>query len=65
MSIFGKNNSPSLPNFLQTHINFDNVFRIYNQINYRNILFAKVIIILIMTAQVLFFDVFFQKIPVL
>ena len=40
---------------------FDHISRIYNQIKYRNIWFEKVIIILIMTAQVLFFNVFFEK----
>ena len=65
MSVFGENDSRCLSNFLQTHIfwNFDHISRTYNQINYRNIWFAKVIIILIMTAQVLFFDVFFEKDP--
>ena len=57
LSVFGENDSRRLSNFLQTHIfwNFDHISRIYNQINYRNIWFLKVIIILIMTAQVLFF----------
>ena len=61
MSVFGE--SDSLSNFLQTHIfwNFDNTSRIYKQISYSNIWFPKVIIILIMTAQVLFFNVFFEK----
>ena len=56
MSVFGKNNSCRLSHFLQTHIflNFDHTSRIYNQINYRNIWFPKVIIILTMTAQELF-----------
>ena len=51
--------------FLQTHIfwKFDHISRTYNQINYRNIWFTKVIIILIMTVQVLLFDVFFEKDP--
>ena len=49
--------------FLQIHIfwNFDHISRIYNQINYRNIWFLKVIIILSMTLQVLFFNVFSKK----
>ena len=72
LSIFGENDSRCLSNFLQTHI-FGNFFeyflnhisRTYNQINYRNIWFAKLIIILIMTAQVLFFDVFTEKDPYL
>ena len=65
LSVFGENDSRRLSNFLQTHIfwNFDHISRIYNQINYRNIWFPKVIIILIMTAQVLFFNVFFRKRP--
>ena len=63
MSIFGENNSPRLSIFLQTHIfwNFDHISRICNQINYRNIWFPKVKIILIMTAQVLF-SIFFQTV---
>ena len=40
--------------------NFDQISRIYNQINYTNIWFPKVIIILFMTAQVLF-SIFFPK----
>ena len=65
LSLFGENDSRRLSNFLQTHIlwNFDHISRIYNQINYRNIWFAKVTIILIMTAQVLFFNVFSEKDP--
>ena len=61
--VFGENDSRRLSNFLQTHIfwNFDHISRIYSQINHRNILFPKVIIILIMTAQVLFFNVFSEK----
>ena len=63
--VFGDNDCRCLSNFLQTHIflNFDDFSRIYNQINYRNILFRKVMIILIMTAQVLFFNLFFKKDP--
>ena len=63
VSVFGENDSHRLSNFLQTHIfwNFDHISRIYNQINYRNIWFPKVIIILIMTAQVLFSMFFSQK----
>ena len=62
MSIFGKNDSHRLSNFLKTHIfwNFNHISRIYNQINYMNIWFPKVITILIMTAQVLF-SMFFPK----
>ena len=60
--VFGENNSCHLSNFLQIHIfwNFDHISRICNQINYSNIWFAKIIIILIMTAQVLFL-MFFPK----
>ena len=63
MSVFGKNDSRCLSNFSQTHVfwNFDHISRTYNQINYTNIWFEKVIIILIMTAQVLFFQCFFRK----
>ena len=65
MSVFGENNSRCLSNILQTHIswNFGHIFRTYNHINYRSIWFAKVIIVFIMTAQVLFFDVFSEKEP--
>ena len=47
--------------FLQTHVfwNFCYISRTYNQISYRNIWFAKVIITLIRTAQV--FSTFFLK----
>ena len=62
MSKFGENHSRCLSNFLETHIfwKFDHISKTYNQINNRNIWFAKVIIILIMTAQVLF-SIFFLK----
>ena len=65
MSVFGENDSRCLSNFLKTPIFWkcDQIFRTYNQINYRNIWFGKVIIILLMTTQVLFFDVFFEKDP--
>ena len=65
LSIFGENDSRHLSNFLQTHIfsNFDHISRIYNQINYRNVCFPKVIIILIVTAQMLLFNVFSLKDP--
>ena len=65
LSVFGKNNSCCLSSFLQTHIfwNFDHISRIFNQINYWNIWFPKVMIILIMAAQVLFFNVFSEKYP--
>ena len=64
-SVFGENNSRHLFNVLQTHIfwKFDHISRTYNQINYRNIWFAKVTGILIMMAQVLFLDIFFEKDP--
>ena len=67
LSVFGENDSRSLSNFLQTLIfwNFDHISRIYNQVNYRNIWFPKVIIILIMTGQVLFFHAFSEKDPYL
>ena len=56
MSVFGKNGSRCLSNFLQSHIfwNFDHISGNGNQINYRDIWFTKVIIILTMTAQALF-----------
>ena len=65
MSVFGENDSRRLSNFLQNHIfsKFAHISRIYNQINYSNIWFPKVIIILIMTAQVLFFNAFSEKDP--
>ena len=65
LSVFRENDSHCLSNFLHTHIcwNFDHIFRIYNQINYRIIWFGKVIIILIITAQVLFFNAFSEKDP--
>ena len=61
--VFGENDSRCLSNFLQTHIfrKFDHISRTYNQINSRNIWFAKVIILLLMTTQVLFSDVFSKK----
>ena len=61
--VFGENNSCHLSNFLQIYIfwNFDHISRICNQISYRDIWFPKVLIILIMTAQVLFFKVFSEK----
>ena len=37
--------------------------RTYNQVNYRNIWLARVTIILIMIAQVLFVDIFLEKYP--
>ena len=63
LSIFGENDSRRLSYFLQTHIfwNFDHISRIYNQINYRNIWFPKVIITLIMRPQVLLSMFFFPK----
>ena len=61
--VFGENDSRRLSNFLQTHIfwKFDHISRTYNQINYRNIWFVKVTIILIIMSQVLFFHIFFKK----
>ena len=59
MSVFGKNDS-------RRHIfwRFDHhISRTSNEINYRNTWFVEAIIILIMTARVLFFDVFFEKHP--
>ena len=63
MLVFGENNSRRLSHFLQTYIfwKFDQISRNYNQINYRNTWFVKVTIILIMIAQVFFFNVFFEK----
>ena len=43
--------------------NLYHIFRICNEINNRNIWFPKVIIILIMTAQAFFFNVFSEKAP--
>ena len=61
MSVFGKSDSCGLSIFLQTHNfwKFDHICRTCNPINYRNTWFAKVIIF-IMTAQVLLFDVFYK-----
>ena len=58
-----KNGSCCLFNFLQTQIfwKFYHISRTYNQINYRNIWFAKLTRILIMMAQVHLFDIFFSK----
>ena len=63
LSVFGENDSRRLSNFLQTQIfrNFNHISTISNQINYRNIWLPKVIIFLIVTAQVLFFDIFSEK----
>ena len=62
MLVFGENDS-RLSNFLQTQIfwNFDHISKIYSHINYRNNWFSKVILILIMTTQVLFPNVFFSE----
>ena len=67
MLVFGKNGSHGLPKFLQIHIfwKFDHICSSYNQINYRNIWFAKVIIFLFITAQALFSMDFFEKDPLL
>ena len=63
MLVFGKNDSCRLSIFLQAHMfwNFDHISRTYNQINNRNNLFAKVIIVLIRTTQAFFFSKFFLK----
>ena len=55
-----ENDSCRLSNFWQTHIfwNFDQISRIYNQFNYRNIWFSKVIIILSWLHKCFFFNVF-------
>ena len=59
LSVFVENNACRLSQFLETHIfwKFDHISRMYNQTNYRNIWFGKVTIILIIMAQVLFFDI--------
>ena len=63
LSVFGENDSCCSSNFLQAHMfwKFDHMSRTYNQISYRNNWFSKVIIVLLMTAQVLFFDVFSEE----
>ena len=63
LMILGENDSRRWSNFLQTHIfwNFGHISRIYNQINYSSIWFLKVIMILVMTTQVLFFNDFSEK----
>ena len=60
---FGKNNSRPLSNFSQIHLfwKFDHISRTYKQTNYRNIWFAKLTIILIMTEQVFFPDISLEK----
>ena len=65
LSVFGENDSHCLSCFLQAHIfwKLDHISRTYNQINGRDIWFAKVTIIDIMLAQVLFFNIFFEKDP--
>ena len=65
LSVFGKNDSRSLYNCLQTYItwNFNHISRTYSQIHYKNIWYAKVIITFVITTQVLFFNVFFRKRP--
>ena len=65
LSVFGENDSRRLSNYLQTHNfwKFDHISRTCNEINYRNIWFAKVTIILIMMVQVLFFNIFSVKYP--
>ena len=63
LSVFGENDSCRLSNFLQTRIfwNFDHISRIYNQINYRNIWFPKVIIILSWRHKCFFLTFFSEK----
>ena len=63
MSVFGENDSRCLSKFLKTHTfwKFDHTSRTYNQINYRNIWFAKVIVIRLMTVQKLFLMPFPKK----
>ena len=65
LSVFGKNGSRRVSNFLQTHNfwKFDHIFRTYNQNNDRKIWITKVTIIFIMMAQVLFRTFFFLKRP--
>ena len=62
LSIFSENDPHRLSNFLQTHTfwKFYHISRTYHKINYKNIWFAKVTIILITMAQVLF-SIFFSK----
>ena len=63
LSVFGKNDSRRLSNFLRTHIfwKFDYISRTYNQINYRNIWFAKVTTLIMMTEVFFFFGIFVEK----
>ena len=63
LSVFVESDSLRLSIILQIHIflKFDHISRICNQINYSNIWFPKVITVLIMTVQVLFFNVFSKK----
>ena len=63
--LFDENDHRCLSNFLQTNTfwNFDHISKTYNQIIHRNIWFVKVIILLIMTSKLLFFDVFSKKDP--
>ena len=63
MTVFDENDSRRLYDFLQTHIfwKFDHISITYNHINYRNISFEKVTVILIMMAQVLFSILFSKK----
>ena len=61
--VFGESDSHCLSDFLQAHIfsNFGHISRIYHQVNYREFGLENIIIILIMTAQLLFFNVFLLK----
>ena len=67
LSVFGENDSRGLSNFLwkfqKTRVfwKFAHISRTYNQINYRDIWFAKATIIFMMIAKVLFFDIFSEK----
>ena len=63
LPVFGENDSCRLSNFLQTRIfwNFDHISRIYNQTNYRNIWFPKVIIILSWRHKCFFLTFFSEK----
>ena len=67
MLVFGENESRCLSSFLwkfqktRAFWKFAHISRTYNQINYRDIWFAKATIIFMMMAQVLFFDIFSEK----
>ena len=63
LSVFCEYDSRRLFDFLQTHIfwKFHHFSRTYNQINCKNIWFENETMILMMIAEVLFFDIFFEK----